>query len=80
MPNLQYYDKEISMKTWSLVLCLGVVFILFISPLIIQESAWYQKQIYFFNMESFETAFIQERPPPARPPEDYFFDIKAFIV
>jgi len=68
------------MKTWTLILCLGVVFILFISPLVIQESAWYQKQIYFFNAESFETAFIQERPPPARLPEDYLYGFKIFIV
>lgn len=68
------------MKTWSLILCLGVVFILFISPLVIQESAWYQKQIYFFNAESFETAFIQERPPPARPLVDHFYDLRTFVV
>lgn len=68
------------MKTWTLLLCIGVVFVVFSSPLFVQESAWYKIQNYFSNGEFYETVSMQERSPPLKPTDDIFYKSEILII
>jgi hypothetical protein len=60
------------MKTWTLILCIGIVFILYTSPIVEQESAWYKTQNYFSDGEFFETVSMLGRSPPLKLQERQF--------
>ena len=68
------------MKTWTLILCIGVVFVLFVSPLFVQESAWYQSQNYFSSGEFYETVSMPERAPPCSFQPEIFYKTEVLII